>query len=224
MQSMNINARPVVCLLLMMVSLCGSAQHWVDCHHTFHLNGSELSVYQYATFGKGYGSVCPPLESFWINKKGNSIEVNVLYNDTGAYPAVGCIRIDTIIDTLAVCAPCSLIVNAHVMGYHDTTSFGLDTVWYDDRDTSYFSYLSTSSGYSSSHINIYPNPASDFAKLEGISERPLQISLLDISGKVVRIFTFDSTRLNLKGIRSGVYFLAIEFAEGRRVVKRLLLE
>lgn len=215
-------------LLLLVVSLAFSAkaQHsFINSYHTYSLHGAELTVYQYANFmkGVGTGSSCPPMVSLHIGRTGNTITLNALYDPLGTYPAFGCTQIDTIIDTIMPCDPCMLVLNTHVLQLIPSSQ-SIDTAYYADRDTSYFSYLSSSQYKLERDIEIYPNPASDFLYLKGEGLSNSTVKLLDISGREVSLYYGGESRLDLKGIKSGIYFLIVESKDGNRLVKKVMVK
>lgn len=78
----------------------------------------------------------------------------------------------------------------------------------------------------SSGINIYPNPATDNLTIEfnSVTSGSTNISLMDITGKVIQIVTFEketkNNTLNLPlHIRNGIYLLKIENSNGSIVQK-----
>ncbi|MBK7939132.1 MAG: T9SS type A sorting domain-containing protein, partial [Lewinellaceae bacterium] len=63
-------------------------------------------------------------------------------------------------------------------------------------------------------IHIYPNPASDFCKIEfpGFSNEPVHLSVFDASGKLVRSLAIaqQNSVLDLQEFNAGLYYLKIE--------------
>ena len=214
-------------LLLVLIGLaCASSSfgqvfRMYTSYHTTSLNGSELTVYQYAGFTIGAGSSCPPLDSFWVGRTGNSITIDVLYNTLGAWPAQGCLRVDTLVDTINPCSPCQLIVNSHTI---QAATGVLDTFWNEQRDTSYFTYLSSSRYRVEDDLEVYPNPASEFVYLSGAGLSNAAIRLMDISGREVRFFAGGSRRLDLLGIKAGIYFWIVELENKELLVRKVVIE
>src|SRR5690606_2278652 len=65
------------------------------------------------------------------------------------------------------------------------------------------------------HFKIYPNPASQTLSLEYDNNVQLQsIQLINVTGKITRIFNKKKKILELVGLASGVYFLHIKAQEG----------
>ena len=63
-------------------------------------------------------------------------------------------------------------------------------------------------------IHIFPNPAADFCRIEfsEFSNDPVQVSVLDAGGKLVKAFTIaqQNSVLNLQDLNGGMYYLKIE--------------
>lgn len=57
-------------------------------------------------------------------------------------------------------------------------------------------------------VRIYPNPATDMVKVDGVSENSIY-SIFDLSGRVVKKSTLDKGLLDLKGLDQGLYYLSI---------------
>jgi len=67
-------------------------------------------------------------------------------------------------------------------------------------------------------MSLYPNPASDFIKIDfGWEDQKIrQLRLIDLQGRVVRQFGVRDRRLDLEGIEAGVYLLEIFVAAAKR--------
>ncbi len=60
-------------------------------------------------------------------------------------------------------------------------------------------------------LNIYPNPASEYVKIETGSNTNHEISLFDLSGRAVRLENGIGTyQLDLNGLQSGIYFIQVK--------------
>lgn len=210
-----------VLVLFCLVSFQLSAQlptqiRWSN--HTFLLNGSELTVHQRTNFANS----CLPLDSVWWQRYANTIELDLLFDGLGAGPTIGCVRVDTITDTITPCDPCRLIVNCHEVTVDST--WAVDTAWFSDSDTSYFSYLSGSRYKTTSDFEIYPNPVSGFLFIKGEMQSCASVLLIDVSGRKVKVFAANSRELNLEGVKPGVYFLIVEMEDGRKLVKKIVVD
>lgn len=213
-------------MLLMLVVTSLSAQQVTNCHHTISLQGAQLTVIQNAWFPFGSSSACPEVDTLWMTRTGNTYELNLLYDNTVPFPQFQCTRIDTIIDSITSCSPCELVVNAHIMGAYDTTTWptGLDTLWYDDSDTSHFSFLTVQPIASDHQVKVYPNPVSSFIKLEGLIEPPLMVTLLDMTGKLIKEFEYDYQELDVEAITAGVYLLIVQFKDGQSITEQIFVK
>jgi hypothetical protein len=63
-----------------------------------------------------------------------------------------------------------------------------------------------------SRFNVYPNPASDVLMLQGINLS--QVSILDISGKVIESFNSIQQRIDVSHLAPGVYFVQANTEQG----------
>ena len=68
---------------------------------------------------------------------------------------------------------------------------------------------------SNSNIAIYPNPAQDFIIVDGVNDIDANISILDITGKVINLVSHsersgESVTLNVSDLQNGVYLIKIE--------------
>lgn len=60
-------------------------------------------------------------------------------------------------------------------------------------------------------LNIFPNPASEYVKIETGSNTNHEISLFDLSGRAVRLENGIGTyQLDLNGLQSGIYFIQVK--------------
>ncbi|NVK26727.1 MAG: DUF4397 domain-containing protein [Flavobacteriia bacterium] len=69
-------------------------------------------------------------------------------------------------------------------------------------------------------LNIYPNPANDIINIEGIEAE--SASLIDITGTSVKVWNSNTERLNVSGVKPGVYLLRVE-SEGESFVERVVI-
>jgi uncharacterized Zn ribbon protein len=72
-----------------------------------------------------------------------------------------------------------------------------------------------------SDINVFPNPSSDFVKID----TRLKIQnweLYDLSGKIV--LRGDGNRVNVKSMPSGSYLLSITFEKGMKAAKKVIVK
>jgi hypothetical protein len=65
-----------------------------------------------------------------------------------------------------------------------------------------------STSFQTNSLTVYPNPATDFITLSGVSA-PLQVQLLDISGRIVSEAWIrdEATKLEVSQLQNGIYFI-----------------
>lgn len=76
----------------------------------------------------------------------------------------------------------------------------------------------------SDNIQIYPNPTVDYVQIKGIAGS-MNISLLDITGKLLyseSAFENAVNRINMNDYKPGIYFVAIQLVNGRKVTKKIV--
>lgn len=76
----------------------------------------------------------------------------------------------------------------------------------------------------SNPIAIYPNPASDFIRID-IAQLKGEVSLLDINGRVLNRMNIDGqTTLHVNDLNQGVYLLSFTAENGQTFYKRIILQ
>jgi hypothetical protein len=76
-----------------------------------------------------------------------------------------------------------------------------------DGQFSYSDIVSVNVEESGNKIEIYPNPASDFIDVSGMTNGRYEIR--DISGKMLRLGNLVSSAISLEGLSSGIYFVTL---------------
>ena len=68
------------------------------------------------------------------------------------------------------------------------------------------------------HIKIYPNPAN---KLLNIStqEQINSIQIIDVTGKVIKVFASDNMQLDISELNTGIYYLEIKNKTKKSITK-----
>ncbi len=64
-------------------------------------------------------------------------------------------------------------------------------------------------------INVYPNPASEFISVEGLLSDDA-VRIMDLSGRVVKLFEGSQNTLSLSGVEAGMYILEVSNQAGRK--------
>lgn len=70
-------------------------------------------------------------------------------------------------------------------------------------------------------FRIYPNPASSYVMIEGVSIQKAE--LLQLTGVVARTFENPTNNLSLEGLRPGYYFLRLYTSDGQVKVHRIMI-
>ncbi|MDE0472654.1 MAG: T9SS type A sorting domain-containing protein, partial [Ekhidna sp.] len=73
-------------------------------------------------------------------------------------------------------------------------------------------------------ISIRPNPASNYFKLAGVPTGLSRVSLISMSGKMVRHYPASEDGVyEVSGLGEGIFFVIIEGDEGRRRAGRIVI-
>lgn len=116
-------------------------------------------------------------------------------------------------------------------------STGQDTIWYTfynaaDSSDSFTEYLvfgfnpNVSLGeHAASQVEVFPNPARSFVMVNLASETRGAISLVDMTGRVVKRQEIQGleNRVNLHGMRPGLYLVVMEASGNRKTLDRLVI-
>lgn len=70
-------------------------------------------------------------------------------------------------------------------------------------------------------ISVYPNPAKDFVKIEGIE--PAEVQVYNAVGQMVKTIQ-GSNEINVSGLAEGIYLLRITDADGKNRVARVAVK
>jgi len=74
----------------------------------------------------------------------------------------------------------------------------------------------------SKSISIYPNPADQYVNIEDI-EGYQSVEMWELSGRLVQKLSLRNDRLDVSGLRNGIYLLVFDGSEGR-LVRKLLIQ
>lgn len=64
-------------------------------------------------------------------------------------------------------------------------------------------------------ITVYPNPASEFISVEGLQSGDA-VRIMDLSGRIVKLFEESQNTLSLSGVEAGMYILEVSNQAGRK--------
>ena len=74
-------------------------------------------------------------------------------------------------------------------------------------------------------ISIYPNPASNYFMLTGISDRLSGVSIISTAGKMVRTYpTSEDGVYDTSGLSEGIFFVFIETGSGQQQVGKIVIK
>lgn len=94
-----------------------------------------------------------------------------------------------------------------------TTTTWDGTAWVDsEKHLNYWSLHQVNSVEEQNNckINIFPNPASNMVYFDNYSNKPLNIRLFDVNGKIVADKIVTGNTLDISDIESGIYFIRVE--------------
>ncbi|MGB0887435.1 MAG: T9SS type A sorting domain-containing protein [Vicingaceae bacterium] len=155
-----------------------------------------------------------------INKQINQSDsvINILAEYCGYGDTTLCNAVDTFSLGILPIGNYSVTIEYHqgitCLGSFDTFIATIDT-------TIEISTVSTVSSITANKsINIYPNPASDFVKIQN-KESIKGIKLFDITGKELKIL-FNDDRIDIRPLSTGIYILHIELKDGEIRTKEII--
>ena len=67
-------------------------------------------------------------------------------------------------------------------------------------------------------VNIYPNPVTDIFFLD-TNENWTKAEIFDISGRIMRSMSLDSSSIDVSGLESGTYFIRLKHGDKVGLVK-----
>ena len=75
--------------------------------------------------------------------------------------------------------------------------------------------LGTEEGTDNSKVTLYPNPAMDVVRIEGVTLTGAQIQIVDITGKQIsnELFTINNNSINVSNLPTGIYHLTVRGTE-----------
>ncbi|MBX2944379.1 MAG: T9SS type A sorting domain-containing protein [Cyclobacteriaceae bacterium] len=69
-------------------------------------------------------------------------------------------------------------------------------------------------------ISVMPNPVTDYLKIQLPHQQPAQLTLLDLSGKVVlKKFINETCMVDVRDLAAGIYIVKLQTGNGRRTIK-----
>jgi hypothetical protein len=78
------------------------------------------------------------------------------------------------------------------------------------------------------NVNYYPNPASEYVRIENFNDDEITVQIMDLLGRTisntVQLFPFQKSDILVNHIQSGVYFINVTTKDGRVTIKKLIVE
>ncbi|WEK68980.1 MAG: T9SS type A sorting domain-containing protein [Candidatus Chryseobacterium colombiense] len=82
--------------------------------------------------------------------------------------------------------------------------------------------LATSDVFVKDELQIYPNPVKDNLYIKNDLKLNSKVSVVDMSGKIVKIFAGKSESYNLSDLPKGTYMILID--DGKDIVKKKIIK
>lgn len=185
------------------------------------LNSSceEVELQTVVYFPFGYGETCPPLSDYVLQSVNDTLVVHLYYDASGAWQLYFCVSVDV----LNFIAP----GNVSVIEGRSYLLWDVDTSDMTSNGFTPFCALDVHENQVSDNLKIYPNPSYGEITIEfskPISKINRSISVFSATGKKVysTFISETSSSLDLSHLERGIYFIAIDGAEGKNASKILI--
>ncbi|MBC8489033.1 MAG: T9SS type A sorting domain-containing protein [Bacteroidetes bacterium] len=171
-------------------------------------------------FPFGYEETCPTLVFYSKTIIDSTINLDLFYDISGAWPQVGCISLDTCLLGVLNTGYYSLMISTNTIFYEDT-------IFHIDSDTLEFNVANSSAIMDFrliSIIKIYPIPTDNLLHIEipeWINFKTL--TLYNLQGKKIAVFNPNLNKLDVSEIDYGLYILDILTNKGN-VKKKVLIK
>ena len=159
-------------------------------------------------FSFGFQSTCPQLANYETVSNSDTMELNLYYNVSGAWPQVGCEKLDTIISKIL---PNVSILKCVAYSVNDN-----DTAFESSTQIQICSLTGIEKINNDSFSLIFPNPFSTQLNVQYIGNEQTTISIYDFVGQQIIIskkFT-NTTAINVEQLAEGIYFYEIRNEKG----------
>src|SRR5690606_26953104 len=193
-------------------------------YHPIENNEHQFVFHTY--FNIGVDETCPPVTETSFTVSNDTLYVRIYYDIRGAWPQVGCDRIDTVIyDNEIPDGIHYATTTTNVIGYDEDNPQQPYT--YEDvyQHTFDLANLDITNGQSQLFL-VFPNPVKDKLMVENPDLKTTSVKLRSASGKLVAnqdVYT-KRIEINLKHLPKGVYFVTIEQNGKRLKTEKVLKE
>ncbi|WP_298507665.1 T9SS type A sorting domain-containing protein [uncultured Kordia sp.] len=82
--------------------------------------------------------------------------------------------------------------------------------------------LSTPSFDLQNDVQLLPNPVTDVLLLSSKNKVPNKLSIIDVSGRIVKVYQNDLMKTNVSFLSKGVYFVKVYFENNQYIMKKLI--
>ena len=208
---------------------CGNAINATPAPGVPYTNTQDASA---ATNNGGFVSACTSNsgmnDGVWYMVTGDGFDHTVVVSPTGWDPEIGVYS--------GTCGNFTCVASVDVggSGSSDTVTFPTTsgTVYYinvghyngstDNPEGPFSISVTTSATLGTSDvtkvnkgIKVYPNPFADIVNISDVKDVK-SVSVVDLSGKIVKNFTKPDSKLNLSGLSSGMYLLILDMKDGSK--------
>lgn len=94
-------------------------------------------------------------------------------------------------------------------------SLSLDNISYELKT------LATSEALAKNKLRIYPNPFTDVINIDNV-ENVKSVSVIDVSGRVLKSFNDVSSTINLSDLKEGMYIFTLDYKDGSRSSHKII--
>lgn len=185
------------------------------------LNASceDVELHTVVYFPLGSGENCPPLSDFILQSVNDTSVIHLYYDVSDAWPDLYC-ESTNVINFIAP-------GNTTVIEGRSYSLFDADTSDVTSIASIPFCALDVHENQVLDNMTIYPNPSTGEITIEFsnfISNSDRAVSIFSATGKkVYSTFTSEtSSSLDLSHLKKGIYFIAIDGAEGKNASKILI--
>ena len=159
-------------------------------------------------FSFGFQSTCPQLANYETFSNSDTMELKLYYNVSGAWPQVGCEKLDTIIS--------KILPNVSILKCVAYSVNNNDTAVESTTQMQICSLTGIEKINNDSFSLIFPNPFSNQLNIQYTGNEQTTISIYDFLGQqiIIRKKFTNTTVINLEQLAEGIYFYEIRNEKG----------
>ena len=159
-------------------------------------------------FSFGFQSTCPQLANYETVSNSDTMELNLYYNVSGAWPQVGCEKLDTIIS--------KILPNVSILKCVAYSVNNNDTAVESSTQIQICSLTGIEKINNDSFSLIFPNPFSNQLNIQYTGNEQTTISIYDFLGQqiIIRKKITNTTAINTEQLAEGIYFYELRNEKG----------